>query len=195
VVSAPAETSVPMERVPADVSVPADDVRAVVAAVVDPELPALTIEDLGILRDVTVAGDRVVVTITPTYLACPALACIADDIRSALSAAGHPDAEVRTQLSPPWTTDWITPTGRAKLTATGIAPPPTADLLPILTLEILGPNGSQDYRNPPRSNEPPACPQCAARDVDELSRFAATSCQSLWRCRSCGEPFNQIKAL
>jgi ring-1,2-phenylacetyl-CoA epoxidase subunit PaaD len=175
--------------------VAAGDVRAVVAAVVDPELPALTIEDLGILRDVTVAGDHVVVTITPTYLACPALASIADDIRSALSAAGHPDAEVRTQLSPPWTTDWITPTGRAKLTSAGIAPPPAARLLPILGGGILGPNGSQGYPDPPRSNESPTCPRCGAEDVGELSRFAATACQSLWRCHACGEPFNQIKAI
>ncbi|GAA1736690.1 1,2-phenylacetyl-CoA epoxidase subunit PaaD [Luedemannella helvata] len=148
-------------------------VRAAVGTVVDPELPTLTIEDLGILRDVAIVDGRVEVTITPTYLACPALATIADDIRAALAASGHPDALVRTRLSPPWTTGWITSAGHAKLAAAGIAPPPRS--LPILNEDAV------------------TCPQCGSTRTSELSRFGATACQALWRCDECREPFTHVK--
>ncbi|MFC7481584.1 1,2-phenylacetyl-CoA epoxidase subunit PaaD [Luedemannella flava] len=163
-----------------------DAVRSAVAAVVDPELPTLTIDDLGILRSVEIVDGAVEVTITPTYLACPALATITDDIRAALSALGHPDARVRTRLSPPWTTAWITDAGRAKLTAAGVAPP--------RSLPILG--ASTAYRTglPPRSHDDPvACPLCGSTRTTELSPFGATACQALWRCEECREPFTHVK--
>ena len=97
--------------------------RAVAAAVVDPEMPMLTLDDLGVLRDVRAVGDAVTVTITPTYSGCPALETMRDDLRAALAAAGFGRVEVRTVLSPPWSTDWISDAGRAKLAEHGIAPP------------------------------------------------------------------------
>jgi ring-1,2-phenylacetyl-CoA epoxidase subunit PaaD len=157
------------------VAVPAD----VVSAVPDPELPMVTIADLGILRSVDVSADgRVTVTITPTYSGCPAMDTIRTDIRRALAAAGWPDVEVLTRLSPAWTTDWMTPEAKHKLAEAGIAPP-----------------------GPRRDGEPVAvrlsvrCPRCASPDTAEISRFGATSCKSLWRCRSCAEPFEHFKAL
>ena len=106
-------------------------VRDVVAAVVDPELRVVTIDELGILRDVTEESGRVTVTITPTYTGCPAMDVIRSDIRRALAAAGHPESEVVTVLSPAWTTDWISPAGRDKLAAAGVAPPGPAHVGPV----------------------------------------------------------------
>jgi ring-1,2-phenylacetyl-CoA epoxidase subunit PaaD len=148
--------------------------RSAVAGVVDPELRVVTIDDLGILRDVTAddAG-HVTVTITPTYAGCPAMDVIRADIRAALAAAGHPDAEVVTTLTPPWSTDDISEAGRAKLAAAGIAPPSPATVT--LTLS-------------------PRCPHCGSPDTAQLSRFGSTACKALWRCRACGEPFDQVKA-
>ena len=158
----------------------ATELRQVLARVHDPEIPVITIEDLGILRDVTVEerpyGDRVVVTITPTYSGCPAMQEIEADVRAALS--GY-DVEVRTVLSPAWTTDWMTDEGRAKLRAYGIAPPERRPAGPVLVQ--LG---------PPRLT----CPQCGSGDTEELTRFGSTSCKSMWRCRSCREPFDHFRA-
>ena len=150
--------------------------REVLAQVHDPEIPVITIEDLGILRDVELDGDRVVVTITPTYSGCPAMQEIEADVRSALS--GY-DVEVRTVLSPAWTTDWMTDEGRAKLQAYGIAPPERRPAGPVLVQ--LG---------PPRLT----CPQCGSADTEELTRFGSTSCTSMWRCRTCREPFDHFRA-
>lgn len=147
--------------------------RDVVAAVRDPEIPVLTIEELGILRGVAVDGDAVTVTITPTYSGCPAMDMIRAEIRSALHAAGHHDVEVVTVLHPAWTTDWISATGRGKLAAAGIAPPGPAVRL---TLTVR-------------------CPQCGSPDTEQLSRFGSTACKALWRCRACAEPFEHLKAL
>lgn len=156
----------------------AADARAVVADVPDPEIPVVTIEDLGILRDVTVeAGGTVTVTITPTYSGCPAMDAIRSDIRDRLHAAGHADVGVVTVLAPPWTTDWISERGKARLRAYGIAPPTgraAAGPVP-LRLSVR-------------------CPRCESPRTQELSRFASTSCRSLWRCLSCGEPFDHFKA-
>ncbi|MFI6821414.1 1,2-phenylacetyl-CoA epoxidase subunit PaaD [Micromonospora sp. NPDC050187] len=154
--------------------------REAVAAVVDPEIRVVTIDDLGILRSVEEdpATGRVVVTITPTYTGCPAMDVIRADIRRALVTAGHPDAEVRTVLTPAWSTDFISEAGRAKLAAAGIAPPsPTraADAVP-LTLAVR-------------------CPQCGSPETEQVSRFGSTACKALWRCRSCREPFDHLKAL
>ena len=149
-------------------------VREVLASVHDPEIPVLTIEDLGVLRDVTVDGSHVVVTVTPTYSGCPAMDEIRADILSALSAAGVEDAEVRTALAPAWTTDWMSEAGKQKLIEYGIAPPGQ------VLLQIR-----------PR---PLACPQCGSTDTEEMARFASTSCKSMWRCLSCREPFDHFKA-
>ena len=154
----------------------AAELREVLAQVHDPEIPVITIEDLGILRDVEVDGDRVVVTITPTYSGCPAMQEIEADVRTAL--AGY-DVEVRTVLSPAWTTDWMTEDGRRKLRDYGIAPPERR------------PSGPVPVRlGPPRLT----CPQCGSADTEELTRFGSTSCKSMWRCRSCREPFDHFRA-
>ena len=154
--------------------------REAVASVVDPEIRVITIDELGILRAVEEdqTTGRVVVTITPTYTGCPAMDVIRADIRRALAAAGHPDAEVRTVYSPAWTTDWISETGRAKLATAGIAPPAPAragNVVP-LTLAVR-------------------CPRCGSLETEEVSRFGSTACKALWRCRSCSEPFDHVKAL
>jgi ring-1,2-phenylacetyl-CoA epoxidase subunit PaaD len=151
--------------------------RQAAAAVVDPELRVVTIEELGILRDVSVdAGTgHVTVTITPTYTGCPAMDVIREDIRAALAAAGHPDAEVRTVFGPPWTTDWISESGRAKLAAAHIAPPHRTGPV-ALALSVR-------------------CPRCGSPDTEQLSRFGSTACKALWRCRACTEPFDHLKAL
>ena len=156
----------------------ASQVREVLAQVHDPEIPVLTIEDLGVLRDVTVDGSRVVVTITPTYSGCPAMDEILADIRSALSAHGEHDVEVRTVLAPAWTTDWMSAEGRRKLQEFGIAPP-----TPVAAGAVL-------VQLRPRI----CCPQCGSGDTEEMARFASTSCKSMWRCRSCREPFDHFKA-
>lgn len=153
--------------------------RAAAAAVVDPEIRVVTIEELGILREVaTDAAGHVTVTITPTYSGCPAMDVIRADIRAALAAAGHPDAEVVTVLRPAWSTDLISPTGRRKLAAAGIAPPGPAPRPGAVPLRLTV-----------------RCPRCGSPDTEQLSRFGSTACKSLWRCRSCAEPFDTIKAL
>ncbi|PZF97739.1 1,2-phenylacetyl-CoA epoxidase subunit PaaD [Micromonospora deserti] len=154
--------------------------REAVAAVVDPEIRVVTIDELGILRavDEDPASGRVVVTITPTYTGCPAMDVIRADIRRALAAAGHPDAEIRTVYRPAWSTDWISDTGRAKLAAAGIAPPAPVrpgNAVP-LTLSVR-------------------CPRCGSPETEQVSRFGSTACKALWRCRSCSEPFDHLKAL
>jgi len=150
-----------------------DLVREVLAQVPDPEIPVLSIEDLGILRDVQVDGEHVVVTVTPTYSGCPAMDEIRTDIVQALARQGIADVEVRTVLAPAWTTDWMSEDGRRKLREFGIAPPGK------VLLQIR-----------PRVE----CPQCGSVDTEELTRFASTSCKSMWRCRSCREPFDHFKA-
>lgn len=136
----------------------------------------VTIEDLGILRDVWVeSDDRVVVEITPTYSGCPAMDAIRADVRSRLAEHGYDDAEVRTVLAPAWTTDWITDAGRAALHEHGIAPPHRTGPV-ALTLSVR-------------------CPRCGSPDTRELSRFGSTACKALWSCRACLEPFDNFKAL
>ena len=149
----------------------------VAAQVVDPEIPVLTIADLGVLRDVTLRDDGAVeVAITPTYSGCPAMSTIAFDIAVALERAGFADASVRTVLSPAWTTDWMSEDGRRKLREYGIAPP-----LPASSRRALF--GIQRV----------ACPQCGSGDTELLSEFGSTSCKALWRCKSCREPFDYFK--
>lgn len=146
------------------------------ASVVDPEIPVLTIADLGVLRDVVLDGDHVEVEITPTYSGCPAMNMIALEIEVALERAGFHHPRVRTVLSPAWTTDWMTEEGRQKLRAYGIAPPQAA--------------GS---RRALFGNQAVACPQCGSDNTELLSEFGSTSCKALWRCKACREPFDYFK--
>ncbi len=158
------------------------------AAVTDPEIPVITIEDLGILREVDVRDGRITVTITPTYSGCPAMQEIEDDVRSALGRQGWDDVELRTVLSPAWTTDWMSEDGRRKLRDHGIAPPAPLTAGPVLV---------QLGRRPGSACAAPApveCPQCGSADTEELTRFGSTSCKSMWRCRSCREPFDHFRA-
>ena len=159
--------------------------RAIAEAVTDPELPMLTLADLGILRDVEEDDGRVTVTITPTYTGCPAMDTMRDDLEHALTGAGYHHVEVRKVLAPPWTTDWITAEGRRKLAAAGLAPPgPTRHRHPGPVPLVLG-----------SRPEPVRCPHCGSVETTQISRFGATACRALWRCRSCAEPFEHIKEL
>jgi ring-1,2-phenylacetyl-CoA epoxidase subunit PaaD len=162
--------------------------REVAASVTDPEVPVLTIEDLGILRDVTVDGTgdghvhRVTVTITPTYSGCPAVDAIRDDLVLALSAAGFAEVDVRLTLAPAWTTDWMSEEGKRKLEAFGIAPPTGR------AAARAGVRGPIPVRLSIR------CPQCGSLDTREVSHFGSTSCKALYECRACLEPFDHFKA-
>jgi ring-1,2-phenylacetyl-CoA epoxidase subunit PaaD len=157
-------------------------VRAAVAAVPDPEIPVLTIEDLGILRDVRVGDDgRVEVTLTPTYSGCPAIEAIRADVERALREGGCAGAVVRTVLSPAWTTDWMTDEGRRKLTRFGIAPP--------------GRRCAGAAAGAGAGAEPPACPLCGSASSRLVSRFGSTPCKALRVCDDCREPFDHFKAI
>jgi ring-1,2-phenylacetyl-CoA epoxidase subunit PaaD len=136
---------------------------AVLKEVPDPEIPAVSVLDLGIVRSV----DEGKVIITPTYSGCPATQFIEQSIREALDAAGYRDVSIETQLAPPWTTDWISEEGKEKLRAYGIAPPELAKAA--------------------------TCPQCGSTDTEEVSRFGSTPCKAQWRCKACLEPFDRFK--
>nr|WP_194283097.1 1,2-phenylacetyl-CoA epoxidase subunit PaaD [Saccharothrix syringae] len=157
----------------------------VAARVRDPELPVLTLADLGVLRDVTESDGRVSVTITPTYSGCPALEEMGADLRRSLLAAGFAEVEVRTSLSPPWSTDWISDEGLRKLREAGIAPPSR------LGPRVAGPV-PLNLVPPPRRV---ACPRCGSSRTAELSRFGSTACKALRRCDDCGEPFEHVKEI
>ncbi|MCI2416489.1 phenylacetate-CoA oxygenase subunit PaaJ [Saccharopolyspora sp. K220] len=160
--------------------------RAVAESVTDPELPVLTLADLGVLRDVEMTHDGVVVvSITPTYSGCPAMHEMRTDLTRRLSEAGFTDVEVRTVLDPPWTTDWISAAGRQKLADYGIAPPSAAPQ------RASGPVALT--LTPPRARI--RCPQCGSLDTEQVSRFSSTACKALYRCRSCHEPFEHIKEI
>jgi ring-1,2-phenylacetyl-CoA epoxidase subunit PaaD len=146
------------------------------AGVVDPEIPVLSIADLGVLRAVEVTDGHVEVAITPTYSGCPAMNMIALEIELALERAGFREPKVRTVLSPAWSTDWMSEEGRRKLKDFGIAPP-----LPASSRRALF--GVQQVQ----------CPQCGSENTELLSEFGSTSCKALWRCRSCREPFDYFK--
>ncbi len=152
--------------------------EAVAAAVPDPELPFLTIAELGILRAVTVRDGAVEVTITPTYTGCPATSLIAGDVAAALDRAGIPNARVRTTLTPAWTTDWLTEGARSKLAGAGIVPPGVAGRARALF-----------------DPAPLACPHCHSTATERLSPFGSTPCKALYRCRKCREPFEAFKCL
>jgi ring-1,2-phenylacetyl-CoA epoxidase subunit PaaD len=161
------------------------DAVEVVSRVVDPEMPMLTLSDLGVVRAVEADGGAVTVTITPTYSGCPALEEMRHDLRASLIDAGYGPVEVHTVLSPAWSTDWITEEGRRKLAAAGIAPPGPA------TRHTEGPI--------PLTLIAPAsvvrCPLCASPVTEEISRFGTTPCTALRRCISCQDPFEHMKEM
>ncbi len=168
------------------VALTSDAAWAALRALPDPEIPVISITELGIVRDVRVQCERVEVTVTPTYGGCPATELIAQQIVEALTQAGASEVAVRTQLAPAWTTDWIDPAARERLRGYGIVPPgprPAADVQPI--------------RLVPRTDAAPAldCPRCGSGQTERLSQFGATACKALYRCRACGEPFEYFKPL
>lgn len=158
-----------------------DEVRAIADSVTDPELPMLTLTDLGVLRDVSVEGGRLIVRITPTYSGCPAMAEMRAELDRRLRAAGYPEVEVRIELTPAWTTDWITERGRQALAEHGIAPPGPAPASGPVPLRL----------EPPRRTV--TCPRCGATDTEPISEFGSTPCKALRRCRVCAEPFEHLK--
>lgn len=170
-------------------------VRRAAEAVPDPELP-LTVGELGLLRAVVPAPDGVgvVVRLTPTYSGCPATEVIQDGVAAAVRALGVP-VRVEVALSPPWSTDWITPSGRRRLSEAGIAPPlKQAGPVPVR----LGsrPPERAGLRTPPAAApDRPECPRCGSPQTEETSRFGPTACTALWRCRACTEPFEHLRAI
>jgi ring-1,2-phenylacetyl-CoA epoxidase subunit PaaD len=169
------------DTVPAALTV--DRLREIAGSVPDPEIPVLTLHDLGILRDVQIAADGAVdVTLTPTYTGCPATAVIAADVETALRAAGVDRLTVRTVLSPAWTTDWMSQEGKGKLRDYGIAPP----------------GACQPARSAPRAiglTLSARCPRCGSTTTREISRFGSTPCKSHWTCLACAEPFDSFKSI
>lgn len=153
-----------------------EEIRRIAGATPDPEMPVLTIDDLGILRGVRIDdASHVHVDITPTYSGCPALDAIRADVTRRVRDGGHPDVTVNVVLSPAWTTDWMTDSGRRKLSEHGIAPPRThAEREQLLDLPV-------------------ACPVCGSAHTTEVARFSSTPCQALRRCTGCREPFGHFK--
>ncbi len=159
------------------------DVEASVREIADPEIPVLTLGDLGIVREVTIdqAAGTAYVALTPTYSGCPATRLIEELVIHELRKAGL-TPQVETKLSPPWTTDWMSERGKSRLKAFGIAPPgekPAHEGSQLLTLKV----------------RQVACPLCGSKDTEEISRFGSTACKALRRCRSCREPFDEFKAI
>ena len=151
------------------------DLYALLANVRDPEIPVLTLRDLGVLRDITVADDVVNITITPTYVGCPAMEVMRSDIKTTLANAGYQKVNVRQRLSPAWTTDWMSAQGRKKLQAYGIAPPATTSCGKITGVI--------------------ECPQCTSHDIKIISEFGSTACKALYQCQECREPFDYFKCI
>lgn len=157
-----------------------DEIRAWLTEVTDPEIPVLTIEDLGVLRDVRWEDDTLRVDITPTYTGCPAMMAIRMEIVRSLREHGIDRVRVEEVISPAWTTDWLSREGREKLRAYGIAPP-------------VGSAGGRSAL----FGEPPAvaCPQCGSTRTEQVSEFGSTACKALYRCRDCLEPFDYFKCI
>jgi ring-1,2-phenylacetyl-CoA epoxidase subunit PaaD len=151
----------------------------VLEQVADPEIPVVSVCDLGIVREVRSDGARLTVVVTPTYSGCPATELIEQEIRNALVSAGVATVEVETRLSPAWTTDWISVQGKLKLREYGIVPPQAT-------------GGAQPIRIVPRSLE---CPRCGSSQTTRLSQFGSTACKALWRCEECKEPFEYFKPI
>lgn len=153
-----------------------EEIWRAAASVCDPEIPVLTIADLGVLRDVRVQGDKIEIDITPTYSGCPAMNMITLEVEQAVEQAGFARPSVRLVLSPAWTTDFMTEAGRHKLRDYGIAPP-----------------AKKAGRRALFGAETVPCPRCGSTETEEIAPFGSTSCKSLWRCRACREPFDYFK--
>lgn len=147
-------------------------IHQLLEAVSDPEIPVLSVNDLGIIRDIQINGHQVEVVITPTYSGCPAMDMIAENIQSYLHSCGYNEVNVTTVLSPAWTTDWMTETGKRKLETYGIAPP---------------------NRITRDSDAPKKCPRCGSTDTRVISQFGSTACKALYQCNECMEPFDYFK--
>jgi ring-1,2-phenylacetyl-CoA epoxidase subunit PaaD len=163
-----------------DTAVTRDDIFEVLSSVMDPEVPVLSVVELGIVRDVSVDESAVTVTLTPTYSGCPAMHEIEGAIRRAVLEHGSGPVVIRTTYSPAWTTDWITPAARAKLEAYGIAPPERDDdeLIPLQ-----------------RRVKSIRCPYCKSMNTERKSAFGSTACKAIWFCRNCAQPFEEFKAI
>jgi len=159
-----------------------DAAWAALDAVPDPEVPVLSVRDLGIVREVLAREGGIEVVLTPTYSGCPATEVIADSVREALVAAGLGPVTVTHRLAPAWTTDWISPGGRAKLLAYGIAPPTGSAAVTGVNTVRIRPHGV-------------ACPRCGSADTERLSAFGSTACKALYRCLACREPFEYFKPI
>lgn len=155
------------------------------AEVPDPEIPVISLVDLGIIRDVAWEGDTLAVAVTPTYSGCPATAVIALDIEAALRARGIGKLRLDRRLSPPWTTDWISAAGREKLRAYGTAPPVDGTAADGRRVAALLGQGNREV----------TCPRCGSQATEEVSRFGSTPCKAAWRCRDCLEPFDYFKCI
>ncbi len=163
-------------------------VRHWLSQVPDPEIPVISLTDLGIIRDVEWQDDTLVVTVTPTYSGCPATSVINLDIEAALRDQGIEKLRLERRLSPPWTTDWITPEGREKLRAYGIAPP----------VDGTAADGRLMGRGAPLtgdSNLTIACPRCGSAKTEKISQFGSTPCKASYRCTDCLEPFDYFKCI
>ena len=155
------------------------DAWRVLKDVPDPEIPAISVCELGIVREVRTAGASVTVVVTPTYSGCPATELIAQSIRDALAGAGAGEVTIETRLAPAWTTDWIDPAAAQRLKACGIVPPPARAT-----------DGAQTIHVIPRALP---CPRCGSRRTTRLAEFGSTACKALWRCEDCREPFEYFK--
>jgi ring-1,2-phenylacetyl-CoA epoxidase subunit PaaD len=158
----------------------AERILALLDAVPDPEIPVLSVVDLGVIRHVRRGSDgRLRVGLTPTYSGCPATEVIRDAVRATLDRHGYADAEIEEVLAPPWSSDWLSPAARVKLRAFGIAPPVEAVSSPRRLWQA----------------SPVPCPRCASADTERVSEFGSTPCKAHYRCRACGEPFDYFKCL
>ena len=157
----------------------------VLDGVLDPEVPVVSVRDLGIVRDVIEAGEGLTVVVTPTYSGCPATEVIEKSIVDALEADGLGPVRVEMRRAPAWTTDWMSEAGRTKLREYGIAPPGPVAMPASAPLRFMP-------RQPPKAL---ACPRCESTNTERISAFGATACKALWRCRACGEPFEHFKPI
>ena len=163
----------------------------VLARVADPEIPVISVTELGIVRAVRACDDGIEVVVTPTYSGCPAAEAIVRSIEQALQEAGATHVRVEQRLAPAWTTDWISPAGKEKLARYGIAPP-QAVCVEFLPPHLIEAAGERPIACAPRAI---ACPRCGSDDTERLSQFGATACKALYRCRACREPFEYFKPL
>ncbi|MGB7180375.1 MAG: 1,2-phenylacetyl-CoA epoxidase subunit PaaD [Burkholderiaceae bacterium] len=166
-------------------------VRQQVGLIPDPEIPVVTLAELGILREVVIVDGRMTVILTPTYSGCPATEAIAADVQATLHRLGHPNGQVELVLAPAWTTDWITGAAREKLRAYGIAPPCHS----VGAAPTTGESVLHFMPQKPDTNTmvQPPCPRCDSARVERLTEFGSTPCKSMYRCLSCREPFDYFK--